>query len=335
MVRAGFPALHGGFWLVTMLALAALAAACGGGSDDGDDEVVRGLGVPGVGVFTMGPDLYLEQDGAVRPLRTVPQNSSVAYLSPAIAPDGAEVAYVSFDDSVASLRSEIRVVDLDGNDRALATPDEASEFYWTPRWATDGASVIWTHQVPDDTGTFGVRFDVEILDLGSGAVRGVTEGREADLQPGGALVTYVRDPLGESALAVLDQVTGATQSIVGIDDGLTSIRLPQFAPDGERIAFLASGDGPAVSARVVTGVNGVQDLWLVRPDGSGLTRLTSVLEDQPDFAWSQDGRHVLLRGAFGVYTVDVAERQTVTLGPGEFHGSLDWRGSLPEAGGGS
>jgi Tol biopolymer transport system component len=335
MRRATWCGRRNGLGLAAMLTLAALAASCGGGSDGGGDDASRGLGVPGVAVFTVGPDLYIEQDGAVRPLLTVPESSSVAYLSPAIAPDGGEVAYVSFDDSVSGLGSAIRVVDLEGNDRALAAPDEPSEFYWTPRWSADGASVIWTHQVPDESQAFGVRYDVEVFDVESSAVRGVAEGREGDLQANGDLVAYVRDPLGESAVAVVDLDTGGTESIVGVGDGLTSIRLPQFAPDGERIAFLASGDGPAVSARVVAGRNGVQDLWLVRPDGSGLTRLTSVLEDQPDFAWSEDGQHILLRGTFGVYTVDVAARETVTLGPGEFHGSHDWRGNLPEAEGGS
>ena len=51
-----------------------------------------------------------------------------------------------------------------------------------------------------------------------------------------------------------------------------------------------------------------------------------MLEDTPDYTWSGDGRHILLRGGFGVYLVEVETRVTQTLGPGEFHGTHDWVG---------
>jgi Tol biopolymer transport system component len=149
-------------------------------------------------------------------------------------------------------------------------------------------------------------------------------------------VAFVDCPQIDCGLAIIHPTPLQVTTLLTVEQGLSGFRVPQFSPSGAWIAFLATGDGPSVSAGVVaalgTGRNGVQDVWMIRPDGSGLQRLTTVLEDQPDFAWSSDGRHILLRGAFGVYTVEVGTRSTLTLGPGEFHGWHDWQGTIGTAG---
>ena len=206
------------------------------------------------------------------------------------------------------------------------------EFFWTPRWTPDGEMLIYAHQVQLDGGR-GALFMVERIDLASSQIEElVRDARDPDLAPDGASLVVVSNPLVDGSVAIVDLATGTQRTLIAADDGLTSPRLPQFSPDGQVVAFLASGEGPSISSRVNVARNGVQDLWLIRPDGSGLRRLTTVLEDQPDFAWSDDGRHILLRGAFGTYVVEIESRTTKTLGPGEFHGWHDWRGRLPGKG---
>jgi len=55
---------------------------------------------------------------------------------------------------------------------------------------------------------------------------------------------------------------------------------PAWSPDGSLIAF--SGTGPSF----------FREIWVVRPDGSSLRRLTHG-EDNLSPAWSPDGSHII------------------------------------------
>jgi Tol biopolymer transport system component len=332
-------------WIVPLLlSLVALGvAACGGGGKSEPLKGPDGIGVPGITVFTVGRDLIIETDGAARSLLVA--EGTLTYLSPALSPDGLEVAYIAFDQQVgleADINSDLHVISLigpdrlNGEDRAILEHQQRAEFFWTPRWSADGTSLVYAHQTQTDD-DFGAMFTLETIDLATGATQVLrVRAREGDFSPTEPLVAFVDSPQIDSRLAIIHPTTLQVSILLTVEHGLSGFRVPQFSPSGEWIAFLATGDGPSVSDGIVaalgTGRNGVQDVWMIRPDGSGLQRLTTVSEDQPDFAWSSDGRHILLRGAFGVYTVEVGTRSTLTLGPGEFHGWHDWQGTIGTAG---
>ena len=301
------------------------------------------LRVPGLAVYTKGVDLWLQRGAAAQLLLSGSQRISLS--SPALSPDGSRVAYVRFDQAPADagdIGSDIHILDLgSGIDVPVRTHGRTGEFFWAPQWLDDGR-LVYSHQVNEAAGDEAAyRIDIELIDLNSGSVELLrADATDPGLSPDGAMLAVVDDPASDHILAVVDlapggQPPGPARVLLDTSDNLAFFRLPRFSPDGAWIAFLASGDGPLVSSRpedvlaaapLATAGNGVQDLWRIRPDGSGLTRLTTVLEDTPDYAWSGDGRHILLRGAFGVYLVDVETRVTQTLGPGEFHGTHDWVG---------
>ncbi len=301
------------------------------------------LRVPGLAVYTKGVDLWLQRGATAGLLLAGSQRISLS--SPVLSPDGARVAYVRFDQAPADagdIGSDIHILDLGaGIDVPVRSHGRTGEFFWSPQWLDDGR-LVYSHQVNAATGEGALyRIDIELIDLNSGSVELLrADATDPGLSPDGAMLAVVADPATDHVLAVVDLATGGqppgpARVLLDTSDNLAFFRLPRFSPDGAWIAFLASGDGPLLASRpedgaaasaLATAGNGVQDLWRIRPDGSGLTRLTTVLEDTPDYAWSGDGRHVLLRGAFGVYLVDVETRVTQTLGPGEFHGTHDWVG---------
>ena len=301
------------------------------------------LRVPGLAVYTKGVDLWLQRGATAELLLAGSQRISLS--SPALSPDGTRVAYVRFDQAPAAagdIGSDIRILDLGvGIDVPVRSHGRAGEFFWSPQWL-DAGRLVYSHQVNAAAGDGAAyRIDIELIDLNSGSVEVLrADATDPGLSPDAAMLVFVDDPASDHILAVAGLATGGqppgpVRVLLDTSDNLAFFRLPRFSPDGAWIAFLASGDGALVASRpedllaaapLATAGNGVQDLWRIRPDGSGLTRLTTVLEDTPDYAWSSDGRHILLRGAFGVYLVDVETRVTQTLGPGEFHGTHDWVG---------
>lgn len=71
--------------------------------------------------------------------------------------------------------------------------------------------------------------------------------------------------------------------------------LPEFSPDGRRIAFVSRRDG-----------NG--EIYVIDADGGNLRRLTSTAEDEGRPTWSPDGRHLVFNlRADGRSTIWVAD----------------------------
>jgi Tol biopolymer transport system component len=53
------------------------------------------------------------------------------------------------------------------------------------------------------------------------------------------------------------------------------------------------------------------DLWLVKPDGSGLKRLTTLFEDHTMPAWSNDGKKITFLTGLALYTIDADGKNLV------------------------
>jgi Tol biopolymer transport system component len=121
-----------------------------------------------------------------------------------------------------------------------------------------------------------------------------------------------------------------------IDDArFWAIASPSFAPDGSAIAFAAVGEpepGPGLGhfliepprRRAPPQHGPPWDVWLVRPDGSGLRRLTRLAEDECTLAWSPDGRWLALNGGLALWLVRVDGSQPPwPLGEAGY-GRIDW-----------
>jgi hypothetical protein len=121
----------------------------------------------------------------------------------------------------------------------------------------------------------------------AGLTFGVTPVREAVPSPSGRFVALARG----SALAVARADGSGLHVIAANGDS------PGWTPDSRRIAFSrTTRDG----------------IWLVRPDGSGLVRLTSGNDYDP--AWAPDGKRLLfLRGTSGDLVVRRLGRESTLV----------------------
>ena len=103
------------------------------------------------------------------------------------------------------------------------------------------------------------------------------------------------------ALSVPDWANARSQTdlyLVSVREGLPSTRrltftgdknesAPAWAPDGASFAFL--------SDRESTGANGGRQLYVMRPDGGEARRITNVPGGVSSFAYTRDGRAIILR----------------------------------------
>lgn len=100
---------------------------------------------------------------------------------------------------------------------------------------------------------------------------------------------------------------------------------PRFSPNGGALLFAAAEDGGPFGDATSEYLDGPpQDIWTVAPDGSRLTRITNIQEDQPSAAWSADGSQIAVIGQTGLYLVNADGSNITRLGYGYLHSELSW-----------
>lgn len=297
-----------------LVMLAAMLLASGtAGATEAVAETVRS--VPGRLVVPREQQLvWLDpRTGVEEPL---PLEGSGAIGDAAADPTGRRVAFsrLARRDDGALGRNVYVVASRDDAPVRVIADDVPRIFLGSPSFGAEGASIFFDRQDPTRPPADA---RVEEFSLTTGAKRVVaTDARMPTPHPDGGSLAFVRWGVTESLVA-RSLRDDSELAIVDIPSFL-AIAAPRFSPDGAWIAFSAVGDISARrpfhvlgGARLGSAVARPQrhgfpwEIWRVRPDGSELTRLTELGEDEPTVAWSPDGRTLAVFGGLGLTLVDV------------------------------
>jgi Tol biopolymer transport system component len=230
-----------------------------------------------------------------RPIQVT--NSEAWEGSPAISPDGSQIAYVSD----ASGNLDIYVIDVGGDVPLRLTDDPADDE--DPFWFPDGTTIGFA----SDRG--GAWSAWKVGRHGGGATMLVPDAGTPAIDPAGRRLAYATFPpeISDRRIAVCDLSDPASGRILTDDSGgLWSHVNPAWSPDGDWICY-----------------EDQHALWLVPSSGGAARRLTRGRG--PDFhpAWSPSGKRVYFtsgrEGTQAIWRVEVesglVERVTMGTGP--------------------
>jgi len=125
--------------------------------------------------------------------------------------------------------------------------------------------------------------------------------------PDGSKFAYVAGPVRNGKIKIAD-ADGKNARVLS-DSGAPQ-RVPQWSPDGKQIAFaMAQSDGR------------LYDVYVINPDGSGLTSLAQAAPAAVDPGWSADSKRIACvshppntSGWIWAMNADGSERETVVTG---------------------
>lgn len=301
---------------LTLSLLALVLAACSGGGDESTITFSKYTGTTG-NVFAMNPDgsnlRQVTSAGGVQAHSTLtPDGATVVYsqvnaggsaimsvplaggtptvlnlgsqwsLVPNVLPDGERIAFTSDVDG----NYEIYTMATDGSDVQQLTFTDPPTQHVGPKYSPDGSQLLYA--TDEDEVDPANEQDIWVMPTGGGGATRLTatiNDRESrGWSPDGTrIVTQsVVNDVGQFMVLNADgsglkQITSfAADTPVfspgGIFPMMSGAVTPAWSPDGDWIAFASNHEGN-------------YDLYLIHPDGSGMTRLTTSPEPELSVGW--------------------------------------------------
>jgi eukaryotic-like serine/threonine-protein kinase len=227
----------------------------------GSEEVQTAYNVNNTGT------LWTVETSGGEPVRLDPRGAG-GFYQPAWSPSGKRIAYWS----VIGGQRDLETIPAGGGPRVKVTNDAAVD--WAPTWSPDGKSLYFAS---DRGGTMGI-WSIPV-DEGSGRATGpatlVAAGVDVDMdlphfsRDGTALIFRSKLESVNPAAIAFDPATARIGAVTLLQHRTGILAPSDISPDGKWLALFNAPDR-------------VQDLFIMHPDGTGLTRLT----DDPWRDWS-------------------------------------------------
>lgn len=312
------------FALLCLVLITLVASGCGGGNQENKADVASILTFTryegGSGhVFAMNPDGSNERQVTFDPQvqahsNLSPNGATVVYsqvnvdgstisavglaggaavvlnkgsnwsLVPNYSPDGSRIAFTSDRDG----NYEIYTMAADGTDVRQLTFTDAPIQHVGPKYSPDGTRLLYAK---DEGGIdSATRQDLWVMPVNGGPETRLTSGindRESRAwSPDGRRIVTQSVESGVGQLFVLNADGSGLRQITNIPKGapvfspggifpsMSGAVTPTWSPDGEWIAFASNHEGN-------------YDIYLIRPDGSDLRRLTNTPQAELSVGWGK------------------------------------------------
>jgi Tol biopolymer transport system component len=184
-------------------------------------------------------------------------------FDPMLSPDGTRIAYRSEPHDYPQLW----VMNADGSGKHRL----ASGGF--PAWSADGSKILYAYPGPPSW--------IGIMNAdGSGRHRvpNTDGGEYPSWSPDGKRIAFNSNLTGSGVMYIIDVDGSGLVDLSGVGEG----HEVDWSPDGRSILFASGRDQDEP---------GYTDIYVVRPDGSGVKRLTHIRGYTP--AWSPDGSHIV------------------------------------------
>lgn len=231
-------------------------------------------------------DLYVvNADGTdLRPIFDEPLGNALDEYEPDVSPDGRQVVFVrAVGLNCCGPAAHVYIANIDGTGvRELTSAGPGVDDY-RPQWSPDGRRIAFSRGSGggSPSNVFTIRpdgGDLQQLTHETGSSNNFPT-----WSPDGSMLAFNTNRRGGLEIWVMDRGGGRQRPITSEPAGTS----PQWSPTGDRVVFRSSR-------------HGADELYTVRSDGTGLTRLTTDSDAAIAPTWSPDGRRIAFVSLRGV-----------------------------------
>jgi Tol biopolymer transport system component len=277
-------------------------------------------------------------------ITNLPQGAAVTGAT--YSPDGQRIIFAQFwrRPNERSSGADLMLANADGsNAHVFAERDAANTVLETPQWAASGRVYYTVRRVTNGREAQSI---VRQLEGGQPEVL-VDNAYDPAVSLDESTLLYVRSTRAGQAMyrKTLGDAGDGCELIS--DQVFQYLSLPRISPDGKRVALGGSGEPnmgpsgcggdprskPAAAAFDLLALLGPDvayahglpaDIYSLNLDGSNMTRIADIKDDDPTVAWSPDGTKLAVFGVAALYVVDAKGGATEKLVDQGGYGGLDW-----------